>query len=113
KSLSKETVIRGLRDVPTVSHRSGRSVDAQGRYLGDPDFEPLWAELDTREAAVFVHPTQPPTPCLGHIPDLGQICCAMPCAVTVPALVDLSNDADLVVVGRLGTGTLRAVTWAR
>ena len=36
-----------------------------------------------------------------------QIYCEMPCAITVPALVDLSKDADLVVVGCLGTGTLR------
>ncbi|MEV2216144.1 amidohydrolase family protein [Streptomyces sp. NPDC050997] len=31
-----------------------------GRYLGDPDFEPLWAELDARAAVVLVHPTAPP-----------------------------------------------------
>jgi nucleotide-binding universal stress UspA family protein len=45
----------------------------------------------------------------------GEICqrgsakieCEMPSAITVPALVDLSKDADLVVVGCLGTGTLR------
>jgi nucleotide-binding universal stress UspA family protein len=36
-----------------------------------------------------------------------QIDCAMPSAITVPALVDLSKDADLIVVGCLGTGTLR------
>ncbi|WP_159672064.1 amidohydrolase family protein, partial [Streptomyces mexicanus] len=30
--------------------------NACGRYLGDPDFEPLWAELDRRAANVFVHP---------------------------------------------------------
>jgi nucleotide-binding universal stress UspA family protein len=36
-----------------------------------------------------------------------QIDCEMPSAITVPALVDLSKDADLVVVGCLGTGTLR------
>ncbi len=36
-----------------------------------------------------------------------QIDCEMPSGITVPALVDLSKDADLVVVGCLGTGTLR------
>ncbi|MEV0848384.1 amidohydrolase family protein [Streptomyces sp. NPDC049954] len=33
--------------------------NAGGRYLGHPDFEPLWAELDSRRAVVFVHPTSP------------------------------------------------------
>jgi len=36
-----------------------------------------------------------------------RINCEMPAGITVPALVDLSKDADLVVVGCLGTGTLR------
>ncbi len=39
-----------------------------GRYLGDPDFEPLWAELDRRNANVFVHPAQPPMPLLPGTP---------------------------------------------
>ncbi|MEI5522871.1 amidohydrolase family protein [Streptomyces brasiliscabiei] len=34
--------------------------NAHGRYLGDPLFEPLWAELDARGAVVLVHPTAPP-----------------------------------------------------
>lgn len=36
-----------------------------------------------------------------------QVHCEMPSANAVPALVDLSKNADLVVVGRHGTGTLR------
>src|SRR6185437_3557897 len=39
--------------------------------------------------------------------DPAQIYCEMPSALTVPALVEMSKDADLVVVGCLGTGTLR------
>lgn len=42
--------------------------NAHGRYLGDPGFEPLWAELDRRNANVFVHPAQPPMALLPGTP---------------------------------------------
>ncbi|WP_327297846.1 amidohydrolase family protein [Streptomyces sp. NBC_01197] len=42
--------------------------NTQGRYLGDPGFEPLWAELDRREAVVFIHPAQPPMALLPGTP---------------------------------------------
>ncbi|WP_028934768.1 amidohydrolase family protein [Pseudonocardia spinosispora] len=34
-------------------------TNAEGTYLGDPRYEPLWTELDRRAAVVFVHPTSP------------------------------------------------------
>jgi predicted TIM-barrel fold metal-dependent hydrolase len=35
-------------------------TNANGVYPGDARYQPLWAELDRRAAAVFVHPTSPP-----------------------------------------------------
>jgi aminocarboxymuconate-semialdehyde decarboxylase len=40
----------------------------EGHYLGDPIFEPLWAELDRRCAVAFVHPGKPAIPTLEGIP---------------------------------------------
>ncbi len=37
-------------------------------YLGDPFFEPLWTQLNNREATVFVHPTRLAIPELKGIP---------------------------------------------
>jgi predicted TIM-barrel fold metal-dependent hydrolase len=42
----------------------------RGRYLCDPDYDALWAELDRRAAVVFVHPSQPPPSLLAEPPAL-------------------------------------------
>jgi 6-methylsalicylate decarboxylase len=45
----------------------GLFTSAHGRYLGDPHYEPLIAELDVRQVPVFVHPSVAG----GPGPDLG------------------------------------------
>ncbi len=37
-------------------------TNVRGRYLGDPDFGPLLAELNRRKAIVFLHPNEAPGP---------------------------------------------------
>jgi predicted TIM-barrel fold metal-dependent hydrolase len=43
-------------------------ANTHGRYLGAPEDEPLFAELDRRRAVVFVHPSTLPGPVVDGIP---------------------------------------------
>ncbi|KOG70101.1 amidohydrolase family protein [Streptomyces flaveolus] len=47
------------------SHGVALETNAAGIYPGDTRLEPLWQELDSRAAVVFVHPTSPP--CHEHV----------------------------------------------
>jgi len=65
-----------------------------GRYLGDPDFDPLFAELDRRNAVVFIHPnTMPPG--------------ADATGLTIPpGVAEFTFDTTRAVMNMLYSGTL-------
>ncbi|MBQ6644873.1 MAG: amidohydrolase [Saccharopolyspora sp.] len=43
-------------------------ANSNGTYLGDPEFDPLMAELDARAAVVFVHPSALPAEPVSGVP---------------------------------------------
>ena len=53
KELERVTEVLKLEGVCLLT-----SVD--GRYIGHPDFEPLYAELNRRKTVTFIHPCYPP-----------------------------------------------------
>ena len=46
------------------------ATNFRGIYLGSDRLEPVYAELDRRNAIVFLHPTSPAAPCTGAAPEL-------------------------------------------
>lgn len=64
-----------------------------GHYLGDPEFDELFAELNRRKAVVFIHPTNPPA---GNLPEL-----ELP-----SSLVEFVFDTTRAVVNLIHSGTL-------
>jgi 6-methylsalicylate decarboxylase len=75
-------------------------ANAGGRYLGDPLFQPLYAELDRRGAVVLLHPTYPaasgpPTATGDPRSDVDLL------AETTRSAVDLISSGVLTRFGRL------------
>ncbi|PYI11869.1 amidohydrolase 2 [Aspergillus sclerotiicarbonarius CBS 121057] len=67
-----------------------------GKYLGHPDFQPVWAELNSHAAIVFTHPTME----------------GMEKSITDPfviprALIDWSHETTRTAVHLIMTNTLR------
>lgn len=66
--------------------------NVRGRYLGDPSFESLWAELERRDAPVFIHPDAPPMAMLEGLPS---------------PLLDFPFDTTRTAVHMVANGVLR------
>lgn len=66
---------------------------ARGNYLGHPDFEPLFAELDRRQAVVFTHPQGLPA-------DPGS-----PAGLDT-AVLDFLYETSTMALNLVATGTL-------
>jgi predicted TIM-barrel fold metal-dependent hydrolase len=62
------------------------------KWLGDASFDPVFAELDRRQAVVFVHPTAPNC-CKGLIPNIPS------------ALAEVPQDTARAITNLLFTGT--------
>ncbi len=70
-------------------------TNIQGRYLGDPEFLPVFEALDRRGAVVYLHPT---APC-----DLGAASLGMPAPVIEFPFDTVRAAVSLIYSGRLRT----------
>jgi predicted TIM-barrel fold metal-dependent hydrolase len=78
-----------------VLHADGIALktNARGIYLGDPRFDPVFAELNYRKAVVFIHPTSP--------------CCWQDCAMGYPRpMIEFPFDTTRAVTNLIFSGTL-------
>jgi predicted TIM-barrel fold metal-dependent hydrolase len=62
------------------------------KYLGDPQFAPIWAELNRRGAVIYTHPLSP-------------ACCRNPIQGLPPSAIEFATDTTRTVASLLFTGT--------
>lgn len=70
-----------------------------GMYLGDERLEPLYAELNRRQAVVFVHPTSPHTSCGCNV--AGELSLGYP-----TTMIEFFFDTSRSIVDMVLSGTL-------
>ena len=62
------------------------------KWLGDPQFDPIWQEANRRKAAVYTHPVEP-TCCRGLLKDVA------------PTVVEFGADTTRTIASLIFTGT--------
>ena len=82
------------------SHGVGLLSNYGGRYLGDPEFRPLFGWLAQKGAIVYVHPTDAPC-CAGLVPELAT------------PLIEFPVDTARTIASLLWSGTLSDFTALR
>jgi len=70
----------------------GLLTSYDGKWLGHPDYQPVFAELNRRKSVVFVHPTVP-------------VCCRTLLPDVSPILIEIPQDTARAVTNLLFTGT--------
>ncbi|WP_185964984.1 amidohydrolase family protein [Glacieibacterium frigidum] len=88
REAERALALPGVRGVGLLSNYGGR-------YLGSPEFAPLFAWLGRRGAVVYVHPTDAPC-CAGLVPEMAT------------PLIEFPVDTGRTIASLLWSGTLNA-----
>lgn len=82
-----------------------------GAYLSEPAFEPLWAELDHRQAVIFLHPDEPTFPPVSGVPAVlvDFVVETMRCAVGLVAHGVVHRHPGVQIILSHGGGGLASI----